>query len=614
MDLFVINRYNDLEEENDQSVREAKHLNKLKEKIEQRKKVNLLLQKPLKAETTIKDPNDTIAASPKPLKSDERLDQYDVRLSNDTSNIEENPRTEYKVLGINEFEKKTKVKRVLPHWLSNPSTVSVDLQHLSCNIDRQNWLHPTLKSTLQSEGITHLFPVQADVTPFVLEQQNLPAPLWPRDVCISAPTGSGKTLSFVLPIIQILMNEVGRHARALIVLPVQELAAQVAKVFRKYCTNTGLRVALLSGSTPLKQEQSQLLKYTETSSWVSKVDIIVCTAGRLVEHLKNTKGFSLKHLKFLVIDEADRIMDHIQNDWLYHLDKHIKLQNKIIWGKTPILCWTNLQCQKASPHKLLFSATLSQDPEKLEEWGLCQPKLFSAGSKNEFEDDEQIRKYTTPIELTEKCIISDPEQKPLILYHLLAEEKWNRVLCFTNASQSAHRLTLLLNCMGEGRLKVAELSAALDRTTRESVLKKFHQSEINVLIGTDALARGIDIPDCDYVISYDLPRNIKTYIHRVGRTGRAGRKGCAVTMLLQNQNHLFKTILQSGGKFEIPELSIPPQIFDRLSSNYQNALHKTKQHIHEEIDSRVNKSKNLKRGFRLKNTKNVSNKHFKVEN
>lgn len=188
----------------------------------------------------------------------------------------------------------------------------------------------------------------------------------------------------------------------------------------------------------------------------------------------------MRNLKFLVIDEADRIMDHIQNDWLHHLDRHIKSDNQLMSGKVPIFNWINLKSQKNPPHKLLFSATLSQDPEKLEQWGLFQPKLFSVAPKSLYEDDEQIRKYMTPAELTEKCIVSEPEEKPLILYHLLVEEKWSRVLCFTNSSQSAHRLTVLLKYLSNDTLKVAELSAALDRTNRDTVLKKFQESEVNV--------------------------------------------------------------------------------------------------------------------------------------
>lgn len=181
-----------------------------------------------------------------------------------------------------------------------------------------------------------------------------------------------------------------------------------------------------------------------------------------------------------MIDEADRIMDHIQNDWLYHLDRHIKLENELMTGKVANLSWNSLSEQNPPPHKLLFSATLSQDPEKLEQWGLFQPKLFSAAPTNEFEDEDSIRKFTTPEELVEQYIQCNAEDKPLILYHFLVEQKWDKVICFTNAAQSAHRLTVLLNVWGKGKLKVAELSAALDRSKRDMVLKKFTQSEINV--------------------------------------------------------------------------------------------------------------------------------------
>lgn len=308
---------------------------------------------------------------------------------------------------------------------------------------------------------------------------------------------------------QVLMKHLGHHVRALVVLPVQELAAQVAKVFKKYCTNTGLKVALLSGSTPLHKEQQQIMRYSkncsiklntvkiyvyhnfifliiscifaaETSDWICETDIIVCTAGRLVEHLQNTEGFSLKHLKFLVIDEADRIMDNVQNDWLYHLDKHIKIESEIS-NKISHLNWHNISSQKSSIHKLLFSATLSPDPELLEQWGLYQPKLFSAAPIND-STDNMIKKYTTPDELQEQFVVCTAEEKPLILYHFLSNQKWDKTLCFTNSAQSAHRLTVLLDTWGKGNLKVAELSAALNRTNREQVLKKFKHSEIDMYV------------------------------------------------------------------------------------------------------------------------------------
>ncbi|KAG7310917.1 hypothetical protein JYU34_003756 [Plutella xylostella] len=595
MDLFVINRYRDSDDEDNPEDRESANLIKLKQKIEERKR------------NAVKKTTDEIVLRP-PVKSEDKQETPERAIADtveDTETLKEKPEqtkkdkpsAEFKVLGVKEFQHKVTVKRILPHWLSNPIEVSTNLQNLNCKVEDQDWLHSTLKSVLLSEGVTDLFPVQQLVVPSILRSHKLPPPFWPNDVCVSAPTGSGKTLSFVLPVVQILMDQVGHCIRALVVLPVQELATQVSKVFKKYTARTSLKVALLSGSTPLRQEQKQLVRYTESQGWICETDIIVCTAGRLVEHLQNTQGFSLKHLKFLVIDEADRIMDHIQNDWLYHLDRSIKLDNELMTGKDNSLSWRSLTEQRQPPHKLLFSATLSQDPEKVEQWSLFQPRLFSAAPKSKYEDDTQsIKKYTTPDELQEQFVVCEAEVKPLILYHLFVEKQWNKVLCFTNSSQTAHRLAVLLTTWSEGRVRVAELSAALDRTKREAVLKKFHQAEIDVLIGTDALARGIDIPECDYVVSYDPPHNIKTYIHRVGRTGRAGRRGAAVTILLGNQVNMFKETLQWEKKDDLPKVEIPDDIYERLSSSYERAINSTKHAIQQEVTSQVKKSVALKRG------------------
>ncbi|XP_068626634.1 probable ATP-dependent RNA helicase Dbp73D [Battus philenor] len=608
MDLFIINRYKGENIDDNFIERETQHLQRLKERIEERKKSHNT-QKVSKVITLKEDLNkdaDFNETPKNPLvndKRDENNTEGDDQITlNKGNNTTTEKRNEFKVLGLNDFEQKSKVQRVLPHWLSHPFSISKNLQNLNSKVEDQVWLNNILKTTLLNEGITHLFPVQEKVIPFILNEHKLSYPLWPHDICVSAPTGSGKTLTFVLPIIQVLLNQIGHYIRALIVLPVQELAIQVAKVCKKFCTNTGLQVALLSGSTPFHQEQQNLMKYTESSGWVSEVDIIVCTAGRLVEHLQNTEGFSLNHLKFLVIDEADRIMDNIQNDWLYHMERHIRLGSNTT-NKIPHLNWSSINDQKAFPHKLLFSATLSPDPELLEQWGLFQPKLFSATPVSIVEGENNSKTYVTPDELIEKYVVCGAEEKPLILFHLLVEKKWDKVLCFTNSAQSAHRLTVLLNEWGKhSQLKAVELSSALDRSSREKVLKKFTNSEVNVILSTDALARGIDIPECNYVISYDPPRNIKTYIHRVGRTGRAGKIGNAVTILLHNQLNMFKDMLNCNKKNEISQLLVSEESYSHLIQSYENAIHETKEIIHNEIKNKVQKSIELKRGTR-KNTR-----------
>ncbi|CAH2050246.1 unnamed protein product, partial [Iphiclides podalirius] len=160
---------------------------------------------------------------------------------------------------------------------------------------------------------------------------------------------------------------------------------------------------------------------------------------------------------------------------------------------------------------------------------------------------------------------------------------------------------ILLNEWGkEQNLKVAELSSALDRISRDNVFKNFSKTEVNVIVSTDALARGIDIPDCNYVISYDPPRNIKTYVHRVGRTGRAGRIGYAVTILQHSQLNMFKELLLARGKDEIPQMEIPEEVFSHLLKGYECAILDTKKIIHTEINNKVKKSIELKRGIKKK--------------
>lgn len=287
--------------------------------------------------------------------------------------------TDFQVLGDDQFKRKQRVDAVLPNWLAYPTVISRNLSEKSAVIDDLNYIAPSIKECLASMNIKHLFPVQEAVIPWILNVHSKPAPFRPRDICVSAPTGSGKTLAYALPIVQHLASRVDRRIRALIVLPVNELAVQVLKVFQKLCDVTGLKCTLLSKFVPFETEQSQLVELFD-GQYYSKVDIVVATTGRLVEHLHATKGFSLKSLKFLVMDEADRIMEQIQNNWLYHLDAHVKEQSdSFLSGRSLPLCYDEL-CNEAlkQPHKLLFSATLSQDPEKLQSLRLFQPKLFTS--------------------------------------------------------------------------------------------------------------------------------------------------------------------------------------------------------------------------------------------
>ncbi|KAJ4450547.1 hypothetical protein ANN_01974 [Periplaneta americana] len=467
----------------------------------------------------------------------------------DEKNVERNVENEtgekvkgFTVIGSDRFRKKSKVKRVLPQWLANPSVVQVDLQQLTTAVTAVPALDADIVEALQRSNITHFFPVQAQVIPWLLSVHSKPVQYWLRDVCVSAPTGSGKTLAFVLPIVQMLRRRMVVQVRALVVLPVQDLAVQVHRVFLTYCQHTELRVILLTGQTSFHREQQQLVGSSVTG-YRSMVDIVVTTPGRLVDHLHGTPGFTLKHLRFLVIDEADRVLENVQNDWLYHLYSYI--EDDSAGCHAPPLTVAMLESASSPrPQKLLFSATLTQDPEKLQQLGLFQPKLFTSVVKDEAAacviteitlQGAFTGKYTTPAELTEKVCVVEPEVKPLVLYHIISSNSWQHVLVFVGSKKEAHRLSLLLMHLGRDTLKVAEISSDLSRTAREKLLHRFSSGKLNVLVSSDALARGMDIPCVDYVVLYSMPKSIKNYIHRVGRTARAGKPGTAVTLLLETQ-------------------------------------------------------------------------------
>lgn len=299
----------------------------------------------------------------------------------------------------------------------------------------------------------------------------------------------------------------------------------------------------------------------------------------------------MKSLEFLVIDEADRIMDEVFQNWLYHLDSHVRsTTDQLLTGVQAPLCYQELlNSWGQHPYKLLFSATLSQDPEKLQNLRLFQPKLFTTvlalptlqpksdnvqqSEQNVTQSNQYIGKYTTPAELTEQYCLTEVRMKPLTLYVLAQQYNWKRFLCFTNSADTASRLAFVLqNLFQHTSIKVEELSANLSATVRSARLLAFARGQINGLVCSDALARGIDVANVEIVLSYDAPRHIKTYIHRVGRTARAGQKGTAITLLTEKDQPYFKKMLNEVGKTMGEELNLSPDLELQHADIYKKAL------------------------------------------
>ncbi|XP_038053316.1 ATP-dependent RNA helicase DDX51-like [Patiria miniata] len=487
----------------------------------------------------------------------------------------------FALLGSDKHKKKQRVARVLPDWLAHPTLVEHDLNKHSIAVEEMEQLDPRLIRSLLDDGIKSLFPVQRHVIPVILDSVKLgiqagDAGYRPRDLCVSAPTGSGKTLAFALPIVQALLDRVVPRIRALVVLPTRDLAQQVSKVFTTLCKGTDLRTSLIGGLKKFGQEQRMLVQ----TSGESQCDIVVATPGRLVDHINKTQGFTLQSLRFLVIDEADRMMDQISKDWISQVEKCVFMESRQAPG--PITVET---CRKICLplQKLLFSATLSQNPEKLIQLNLFRPRLItsvvsSTRSRQEAqlhdgkgqERGEFVGKYTTPVGLTEHYIQCTSGEKPLVILHLIQTLNLSQILCFANTVESTHRLYHLIKLVGG--IEVAEFSSNQTAGQRRQILKQFKTGKIQLLICSDAMARGMDVENAKYVISYDMPPYIKTYIHRVGRTARAGKTGVAFSLLQQYEVPKLLKLLKHAGKTGIQRYTVNRQDMDHLEESYEKAL------------------------------------------
>ncbi|XP_077917283.1 ATP-dependent RNA helicase DDX51 isoform X1 [Halichoerus grypus] len=581
-----------------------------------------------------------------------------------------------------------KVQPFLPSWLAEPSRVGKSVTEDLVPIEDIPEVHPDMQKKLRAHGISSYFPVQAAVIPALLESTAngflvARGGYWPSDLCVSAPTGSGKTLAFVIPVVQALLRRAVCQVRALVVLPTKELAQQVSKVFNIYTDATPLRVALITGQKSLIKEQESLVQKT-ADGFRCLADVVVATPGRLVDHIDQTPGFSLQHLRFLVIDEADRMVDSMHQSWLPRVveaafprdgakEPFALLQRRQprattaaryltlslpctrcgrLWTapscflsvfETPrpqsgLVCsgvagalqvsWLDqgccpitrspfsISCPQMPLQKLLFSATLTQNPEKLQQLGLYQPRLFSTGltykgPRDTDEDRDSGGKYTFPAGLSHHYVPCSLRTKPLAILHLILEKNFSRVLCFTNSRENSHRLFLLVQAFGG--VSAAEFSSRCGPGQRKAVLKQFEQGKVQLLISTDATARGIDVQGVQLVINYDAPQYLRTYVHRVGRTARAGKTGQAFTLLLRVQVRLlesdpgpgtsagstargkqgpfplaspqerrFLRMLAEAGVLETARHDIPGELLQPLVPRYEAALSQLERAVKEE--------------------------------
>jgi ATP-dependent RNA helicase DDX47/RRP3 len=337
-------------------------------------------------------------------------------------------------------------------------------------------------------------PIQAEAIPLALQG---------RDLIGLAETGSGKTAAFALPILQALLDK-PQPMFGLVLAPTRELAYQISQQFQALGSRIAVKCAVIVGGMDMVSQSIDLGK---------RPHIIVATPGRLLDHLENTKGFSLRSLKYLVMDEADRLLDL---DFGPILDKILKVLPR-------------------ERRTYLFSATMSSKVESLQRASLRDPLRVSISSN----------KYQTVSTLLQSWILVPHANKDVYLVYLINEFAGQSAIIFTRTVNETQRIAILLRTLGFGAIP---LHGQLSQSSRLGALNKFRAGSREILVATDVAARGLDIPSVDVVLNYDLPDDSKTYIHRVGRTARAGKSGHAISLVTQYDAEIWLRIEAALGK------------------------------------------------------------------
>lgn len=567
----------------------------------------------------------------------------------------------------------------LPQWLAEPMVVSsktrVPFKDLPLG-------HPTVAS-LESKGFAEAFAIQAGVLPLLLPGDQE----YRGDLCISAATGSGKTLAYVLPMIEALRGKPVTRLRGLIVVPTRELVTQVRDTLQLCIAGTGLKIGTAVGSKTLKEEQQllmtkgqkhdpegykaaqpkkldgdeDLMDWSNDSDlpdddsdclidfvvdYTSSVDVLICTPGRLVDHMRSTKGFTLEHVQWLIVDEADRLLDESFQQWIDVVLPALQAQPKRV-NRIGILLESFHVRDERQIQKVILSATMTKDISKLMALQLRKPKLVVLGNSHVKQLGAELSESATSLVTKDQADIELPatlreiavpikkvEDKPLYLLELLSATTFSKetlhncegprphmgrnkkqyhpvssssndsdsdisssslnisnsashtsssdsgsgsdsdssssksfmkklktppktpgsssaahgVLVFINNNENALRLARLLSLLRPSWApRIGSLTKSTATSTGRRTLAAFRNRKVSVLIASDRASRGLDIQDLAQVINYDMPTSVTSYVHRVGRTARARKKGVATTLVAHHEARWFwNEIARSG--------------------------------------------------------------------
>ncbi|WP_114416522.1 DEAD/DEAH box helicase [Marinospirillum perlucidum] len=360
-------------------------------------------------------------------------------------------------------------------------------------------LSAPILAALEKSGYTQPTPIQAQAIPAILEGE---------DVMAAAQTGTGKTAGFTLPLLERLHQGTtarSNQVRALILTPTRELAAQVSESVSTYGQGLGLKSTVVFGGVKINPQMMKLR---------AGADILVATPGRLLD-LYQQNAVRFDQLEVLILDEADRMLDM---GFIHDIKRILKVLPK-------------------KRQNLLFSATFSQEIRSLARGLVHNPVEISVSPRN-----------TTAEKVEQSVYLVEKKQKPALLVHLLVENNWGQTLIFTKTKHGANKLTRYLE---EGGFKAAAIHGNKSQAARTKALAGFKDKRIQLLVATDIAARGLDIDLLPQVVNYELPNVAEDYVHRIGRTGRAGASGQAISLVAGDEGKLLKAI-EKLIKQEIP--------------------------------------------------------------
>ncbi len=406
---------------------------------------------------------------------------------------------------------------------------------------------PILKALADKE-YTHPTPIQAKAIPLVLQE---------KDVLGCAQTGTGKTAAFAIPIIELIEKKRQPakkvKIKSLIVTPTRELAIQIEENIAAYSKYTQIKHTVIFGGVKQGKQVARLK---------AGVDILVATPGRLLDLIG--QGFiSLRHVDLFVLDEADRMLDM---GFIHDIRKL-------------------LQLLPAKRQSLFFSATMPPNIQKLSKQILDRPtKVEVAPVSSTAETIQQYLYYT------------DKQSKKGLLMHILKDSKLDQVLLFSRTKHGADKIVRSLKAKN---IEAAAIHGNKSQVQRQKALKAFKHNDVRVLVATDIAARGIDINELKYVINYDIPNISETYVHRIGRTGRAGKEGVAISMCEPEENADIRSIEKLINlKIEVIKEHPFPQTTKPMTAQEKKEFNKEKQRKKQEFfaNRRKNKSAGNQRG------------------